>query len=212
VALLPGSRNQEIERNLPTLVRAATRIHEACPDTRFLCACFRTGQRHFVDAYLRRHPLAAVETHVGRTAEIIHLARTCIAVSGSVSLELLHRGRPSAIVYRIGRLDLWVCRRFMTSPYITLVNLLAERELFPEFLTDRCPAEAVAEKVVAWLQNPELHAEACADLAALRQRVAVPGACRRAAAYVLSQCRATAPIATGAAGFDRLPGRTPLAS
>jgi lipid-A-disaccharide synthase len=193
VGLLPGSRNQEVERNLPTLVRAASHIQEACPDTRFLFACYRPSQRRAVDNYLRRRPLPAAETHVGRTAEIIHLARACVAVSGSVSLELLYRGRPSAVVYRVGRLDLRVGRLLMTSQYISLVNLLAGQELFPEFLTDRCPAGAVAGQVVRWLQDAKAYTQVCDELAALRRRVAVPGACLRAAQYILSHL--TLPLA-----------------
>src|SRR5687768_13241398 len=53
VALLPGSRDQELKRNLSTLVRAAVTIHQARPDTRFLVACFKEEQRRRVDAYLR---------------------------------------------------------------------------------------------------------------------------------------------------------------
>src|SRR5262249_20715997 len=144
VGLLPGSRTQEVERNLSTLVRAARRVHAARPDTRFLVACFKPAHRAHVEAYLRRHPLPCVEPCVGRTPEIIHLAHACVAVSGSVGLELLYRGKPSVVLYRIRRLDLKVCNLFKTSRYISLVNLLAGKELFPEYLTDRCEAEAIA--------------------------------------------------------------------
>jgi lipid-A-disaccharide synthase len=112
VALLPGSRTQEVTRNLSTLVRAAARIHAARPDTRFLVACFKDVQRDTVAAYVRDRGLP-IETFVGRTPEIIRAARACVAVSGSVGLELLYHGKPSVVVYRIRRLDLAVARRFM---------------------------------------------------------------------------------------------------
>jgi lipid-A-disaccharide synthase len=102
-----------------------------------------------------------------------------------VGLELLHHNKPSVVVYRIRSFDLRVCRRFITSRYISLVNLLAEKELFPEFLTDRCEAEGIAEKVLGWLNDPAAYAATCNELAALRRRVAAPGACERAARYVL---------------------------
>src|SRR5206468_2395321 len=105
VGLLPGSRTQEVTRNLPTLVRAAARIHAARPDTRFLVACFREAHRQTVEAHLRGRGLP-VEAFVGRTPEVIRAARACLAVSGSVGLELLYHGKPSAVVYRVGRLDL----------------------------------------------------------------------------------------------------------
>src|SRR5205814_9808435 len=126
------------------------------------------------------------EVHVGRTPEIIHLARGCVAVSGSVGLELLYHGKPSAVVYRISRLDLAVARRVMTTPYISLVNLLAGKELFPEFLTDRCEADAVGEHILGWLDDPAAYECLCGELAALRDRVAAPGACERVARWLLA--------------------------
>jgi lipid-A-disaccharide synthase len=200
IGLLPGSRTQEVERNLPTLLRVAARVHEVCPDTRFLVACFRPAHERYVKSYLRRRPLPSVETHVGRTAEVIHLARACVAVSGSVTLELLYAGKPSVIIYRVGRLDLRVCRFFMTSSYISLVNLMAGRELFPEFLTDRCPAGAVAERLLGWIEDHVQYEKVCGELADLRERVALPGACRRAAEYVVA--RSEERSCRGAAAFQ----------
>jgi lipid-A-disaccharide synthase len=184
VALLPGSRTQEVGRNLPTLIEAAARVHRARPDSRFLMACFKPAQRDYAETRLRGRALP-VELHVGRTPEILHLAHSCVAVSGSVGLELLYHGKPSVVVYRVGALDLRVGRWFMTAPYISLVNLLAGEELFPEFLTDRCEAEAISRHVVRWLSDRPAYEEICGRLAALRSRVALPGACERTARYVL---------------------------
>ncbi|HYT89426.1 MAG TPA: lipid-A-disaccharide synthase [Gemmataceae bacterium] len=184
VALLPGSRTQEVTRNLPTLIRAATQIHRERPDARFLVACFKDTQRQLVEAQVRGLGLP-IETFVGRTPEIIRAARACVSVSGSVSLELLYHGKPSVVLYRISKFDLMVARWFMTTRYISLVNLLAEKELFPEFLTDRCEAPAIAEKVLTWLNEPAVYGERCRALAELREQVAQPGAITRAAQFVL---------------------------
>lgn len=189
IGLLPGSRNQEVERNLTTLFRAAGRIHAERPDARFLVACFKSSQRDHVAAYLQKHdPVGSlpVTLHVGRTPEIMELARACVAVSGSVGLELLYRGKPTVVVYRIGRIDLKVCNWFKTSPYISLVNLLAGKEIFPEYLSDRCEAEAVSRHILGWLNDRAAYAAVCGELAALREQVARPGACARAAESVLA--------------------------
>lgn len=185
IGVLPGSRTQELERNLASQLDAAAAVHRARPDTRFLVACFRDAHRDMVNAALARHPALPAEVHVGRTPEIIELSRACVAVSGSVTLELLYRGKPSVVVYRVGKFDLYVARKFMTSRFITLVNLLADKELFPEFLTDRCPAADVAETVLGWLEDREKYEGTCRELAELKRRVAEPGACERAATFVL---------------------------
>ena len=199
IGLLPGSRNQELELNLSTLIRAASLIHAAQPETRFLVACFKPAHQHYVQLYLDR--LAAtrsgtlpVQTCVGRTPEIIELSHSCIAVSGSVGLELLYRQRPSVVFYRIGRIDLKVCKLFMTAPYISLVNMLAGRELFPEFLTDRCEAPAIAGHVLGWLTEPENYQKLRRELQELRDQVGESGACERAARFVLSKVEERRPL------------------
>lgn len=202
VGLLPGSRNQEVERNLSTLIRSAGTIHAARPDTRFLVACFKSSHQEYVEEYLNRFAVKhlkesarfPIEVCAGRTPEIIELSRACIAVSGSVGLELLYRGRPSVVLYRIGRIDLKVCKLFKTAPYISLVNMLAGKELFPEFLTDRCESEAIAGSVLRWLDEPESHQAVCDELTQLRAQVGEPGACERAAEFIMEKIKKKRPL------------------
>jgi lipid-A-disaccharide synthase len=191
IGLLPGSRTQEITHNLSSLVRAAAYVHAARPDVRFRFACFREAHRQTIESYLGRHGNLPVEAHVGRTPEIIELAHATMAVSGSVGLELVYRGKPSVVVYRIRPLDLKICNYFKTSPFISLVNMLAGKEVFPEFLTDRCEAKAMGEHVLRWLNDPAAYAQTCADLADLRSRVAQPGACGRVAEYIVHALQTT---------------------
>jgi len=186
VALLPGSRSQEVATNFAGMLAAAGKIHMARPDVRFLVAAF--NDRH---AALARAAAAGVsfpiDIHVGRTQEIIELADACIAVSGSVSLELMYRAKPTVIIYRVTRLLRWLARRFVNLRYITLVNLLANEEVFPEFLTSVDQSEHVADHVIDWLANPLKHSAASEKIVALRDRVALPGACDRAADFLLNE-------------------------
>src|SRR5581483_10615966 len=147
VALLPGSRNQEVAANFAMMLSAATKVHAACPDARFLVAAF--SERHAAAI----HPAVAasglpVAVHVGRTPEIIELADACVAVSGSVSLELMFRAKPTVIVYRMSPVSLWLARRLVKLPYFTLVNLLAGQELFPEIASSRDESERIAGHVL----------------------------------------------------------------
>ena len=194
VAILPGSRNQEVHYNLATLVRAAARVHAARPDVRFLIASYKEAQREETAAYVRDKGLP-IEVHVGRTPEIIHLAHSCLAVSGSVSLELLYQLKPSTIIYRVDPIDLRLSAYLRTSRFITLVNLLAEEELYPEFLTDRCEAEGMSGHILRWLNEPEQYEAVRKRLMEVRDQVAEPGACDRAARFVLAALAAKAKAA-----------------
>jgi lipid-A-disaccharide synthase len=185
IGLLPGSRSQEVEHNWPTLLGAARRIHAVRPETRFLVAGFRQEHAERIQGCLTTDDHAFVEVCVGRTPEILDLAHSCIAVSGSVGLELLYRGRPAVVIYRVPAVLLRLIWIFKKSPYISLVNLLAEKELFPEYLSDRCEAETAAGHVLHWLADEAAYRTVCKELACLRERVAKPGACERAAEVIL---------------------------
>jgi lipid-A-disaccharide synthase len=184
IALLPGSRHLELKRNLPSLVDAARIIHARRPDTRFLVACLKA--RHADE--LRPHLAGAgvpIEVHHGRTPEITHLAHSCVAVSGSVSLELLFRGKPAAVVYRLPWGLIALGKVLLRVKYVTLVNLLADRLLFPEYVTTRHSGAELAGHVLHWLEDRAAYETLCGELTQLRRQVAEPGACDRAAAAVL---------------------------
>ncbi|MCX7699691.1 MAG: hypothetical protein N2039_02315, partial [Gemmataceae bacterium] len=123
------------------------------------------------------------------TPEAFHAADVALAVSGSVSLELLNATTPAVVTYRIHRFQ-WVLKAmFMKSKYMSLVNILADEELFPEFLSCGCRGREMGEAVLRWLNLPEERERLRRRLADLRQQLAVPGACRRAAQYILETCR-----------------------
>jgi lipid-A-disaccharide synthase len=189
VALLPGSRNQELAHNVPSLLRAAGLIHARRPDVRFLVACLQAEHARQVAQQADATGLP-VEVHAGRTPEIIHLAHSCLAVSGSVSLELLYRGKPSVMLYRHDWLHIALAHLLMRCEYITLVNLLAGRELFPEYFAVRCVAPELAGHVLRWLDDRNAYEALRGELAVLRHRVAEPGACARAARAILETAEA----------------------
>jgi lipid-A-disaccharide synthase len=184
IALLPGSRRQEIECNVPVLLRAAERVHARRPDVRFLAACLRPEQARRVREQAHGSGLP-LEVHDGRTPEIIDLAHSCLAVSGSVSLELLFRAKPAVVLYKVNPGGMLLSWLFQKCRYISLPNLLADKPLFPEYLTAGCPANDMAEHVIGWLNDDTAYGKLRMELAALRERVALPGACERAAERVL---------------------------
>ena len=155
VLLLPGSRTQELSKNLPTLLKAAGRLAARHPKARFLVAGL--NDRHAVlirkiidDAGVRLH----IEVHAGRTPELIRLADIAWAVSGSVGLELMMEAVPTVVLYKIRSWELWVARWFIRTPYISLVNLLAGAEVMPEYLTGRDVSPELAAWAGAWLEHP----------------------------------------------------------
>ena len=219
VLLLPGSRGQELDANLGSILAAAVTIRRQVPEARFSLAALH--ERHAARA---REAIAgsgelrdlAIDVSAGRARELIATATAAIAVSGSVSLELLASRVPTVIVYRIGGFDYLVQSFFRHARFITLVNLLAAREpigpvqptlmppwgvppadpeaVFPEYLAVGDPADRAAGHVVEWLRDPVALARARTRIEAVAARVAHSGSAARAAAAVLAIAGGAAPV------------------
>lgn len=207
VTILPGSRTQEVEKNLAAFLDAAEKVRKQVPDVRFAVSPFREKHAQMVRQMLVKRGIDAT-VHVGKTPELIHLADCCMAVSGSVSLELLFHAKPTVIQYKITSLEFFVQKFFRKVKYITLVNLLttdelfpkdvtpydpsqpdADRVLFPEYLTCEDKSAQVAAHVVEWLTDDSARRQRVAQLEALREKVGHGGAASQAADYILGALR-----------------------
>ena len=147
VTILPGSRSQEVQNNLRWFLKAAALVRAAVPEARLAIAAFKPKQADIARRQVARSGLP-IEVHVGKTPELIRLADCCMAVSGSVSLELLCQAKPTVILYWINRLAYWVQGFFRKVKYITLVNLLTADELYPDDLTPYDPAQPDADRIL----------------------------------------------------------------
>jgi lipid-A-disaccharide synthase len=183
VAILPGSRTQELIRNVPIMLRAAAIMARDRPGTRFLVGCLKPRHAELFEQLMRQSGLdvPGLEIHQGKTPEVIRLADAAWAVSGSVGLELMAEALPTVVLYKVRPLDLLIARPFIKARFISLVNLLADSEVMPEYLTDRDVSDELARWALRWLADPAERRRASEALRALRDRVAAPGASGRAA-------------------------------
>jgi lipid-A-disaccharide synthase len=195
VAILPGSRTQELIRNMPVFLRAAGILAERRPGVRFAVACLHERHQALARAMIAEAGASSlpIEVFAARTPELIRLADIAWAVSGSVGLELMVEALPSVVLYKVRRFDLWVARWFIKAKFISLVNLLADAEVMPEYLTGRDVSGEIAGWGERWLASPVERAQAAAALASLRDRVAVPGASDRAAERIAAALQTPSP-------------------
>lgn len=203
VTILPGSRTQEVVANLKTFLRVAAVVRDAVPEVRFAIAAFKAEHAEMARREVSTMGLP-VEIHAGRTPELIRMADCAMAVSGSVSLELLYHEKPTVILYQISPLAYRIQEIFRRVKYITLVNLLADEDplsdntaaratpiapeqmLFPEFLTHEDKSDQIAAQVIQWLADPAARQSRVDALGQLKARVAHRGSCSRAAEYILA--------------------------
>jgi lipid-A-disaccharide synthase len=124
LTLLLGSRNQEVTANLDDFILTVEYVKEIIQDIQPVFAAYNQTHANIIHRRLTELNLTIPIT-VGRTTELIRAADCCLAVSGSVSLELLAYNKPTIIYYKVGKIPLLIQRFFRHTKYITLVNLLA---------------------------------------------------------------------------------------
>ncbi|WP_404309792.1 lipid-A-disaccharide synthase [Neorhodopirellula lusitana] len=198
VAVLPGSRDHEVERNFPVMLETIRRLDRDGVGSR----SDASNVRYAVAAYRDRHCLwcrqqlseadhdLPIDFFVDRTSEIIEAAHCAMMVSGSVSLELMARGTPAAVIYRIGRVLHAVGKRVLKVHSVTLPNLMAGRKVFPEFISvgDVEPAiDFLHETTRAMLCDSFYYNRVRSEMEQLRQAYGQPGASERAAEFLSNQ-------------------------
>jgi len=168
IALLPGSRLGEMERLAAPFIETAVACLAARPGLRFAVPLVNPRLHAFFLAALQRLapdlPVTLVE---GRGREVIAAADCVLTASGTATLETLLLKRPMVVGYRVHPFtyELLTRLRLVKVHYAAMANLLAGRELAPEFLQDRCRADLLAPAILALLDDPARVAAIAAEYA-----------------------------------------------
>mgnify|MGYP001244315483 CR=1 FL=1 len=182
IALLPGSRKQEIDHHMTPLVAAARRIREAHPRAAFLLPLAHTIDRARVEPKVADEPSITIVE--GRTYDVLAAVDAALAASGTVTLEAALIGTPIAVFYRTSASTYWIAKRFYKRPHISLPNIIAEREIVEEILQDEMTPQRLAEAALSLL-DPARRERIREGYDEVRRRLGGPGAVGRAADAVL---------------------------
>lgn len=187
LVLLPGSRLWEAKRNARILLDAAAILRKRMDRLQIHVAAFNDAIGQYIRSRLdERH--GSVSIHVQHTRELLASADAAIAVSGSVSLELLHFEVPSVIVYSIPWHWNYLLKPLLLhTPYVSLVNLIAGRAVFPEFIGSRLRGGDIADSVARLLSSTPERESVRRTLGRLRHAYGEPGASAAAAEHLLKR-------------------------
>lgn len=157
VALLPGSRAQEIALLTPLFLRAARVCIQQLPHLRFILAAANNARYLQLEQILQQPEFKDLPVQIirERAQTAIAAADAVLAASGTVTLEVLLIKRPLVIAYRLAPLTWAIAKRIIKLP-IGLPNLLAGYYLVPEFLQDWVTPEVLAHSLLERLTQPEL--------------------------------------------------------
>jgi len=182
VALLPGSRRNELRQILPVLVEAAALIRRAVPAVQFLVA----RAPHLGDELFA--PLGAIGPVAlvdGQADQVLAAADLAIVASGTVTVQAALHECPMIVVYRLSALTYRLGRPFVRVDTFAMANLVAGRRVVPELIQDDFTPAAVAEHAIGLLRDPQRRDAMRRELQAVRAAIGPPGASARAAQIVL---------------------------
>ena len=188
VALLPGSRRNEIRDSLPLQIRTARELRARVPNSRFALAIAPSISRADVETALAALPEAAelgLTLHEDRTYDVISAADVALTKPGTVTVEIALLGTPMVVAARANPLTAAIGRRVIKVPSLTMVNLIAGAPVVPEFVQQAAQPARVAGALEVLLTSECGNAQR-KRLADVRERLGGGGASRRAAQIALS--------------------------
>ena len=177
IALLPGSRRQEIASMLPLMLKMVPRF----PDHRFVVAAAPSVPDEVYAQLIGNSPVEVVK---GRTYEVLATAHAALVTSGTATLEAALLGVPLVICYRGSALNVWLARRLVNIKFIGLANLIMGREVVTELIQSDLNEERLEKELRALIGNGDRRNAILKDLEQLRQRLGGPGASRKVAMAV----------------------------
>lgn len=190
IAILPGSRTMEIQRNWPVITKVVSRVHAQNPNAKFLVANYRDKHMDYCKENASDLPKDVnLEYHLSKTSEIIEASTCTLMVSGSVSLEVLAREKPAIVFYRSPLILFLMVKLMVYCKYMTLPNLMAKKEVLPEFpfcFQAKKRVKLISNLLNSWLSNPVLMHSKQKEIQDLKSKVVQPGATNRVANFLLS--------------------------
>ncbi len=155
LSVVPGSRPGEARRMLPIFGPALNMIREKHPDLRVVIPV-ADAAADLVSLLTRDWPFPVVFASPADRFDAFAASDAAMAKSGTVTLELALADVPMVVAYRVSPATAFVVRRLISIKYASLVNLLNEREVVPEFLQENCTPERLAAGVEALLSSSEV--------------------------------------------------------
>jgi lipid-A-disaccharide synthase len=187
VALLPGSRPNELHRIVPVLAAAVPRIASAVVGTQFIVA----RAPNLADSFFLpfQGTGATVRVVEGATDDVLAASDAVITASGTATVQTALHDKPMVVVYRLSPVTYKLGKPLVRVSMFSMVNLVAGERVVQELIQEDCTPDRVAAETVELLTNPDRVADMKEQLAMVRQKLGGPGASGRAADAILDVAR-----------------------
>lgn len=155
IAMLPGSRQSEVNRHAELFIETAAHIKRDYPNVRFLVPLVTRQTRNIFEKTLeaRGYQDIPIQLLFGHAHDAMEASDFVLAASGTATLEAALLKRPMIITYRMSRLSWFVLKRMQYLPYVGLPNILAKRFIVPELLQDNATPEKISNTMHEMLED-----------------------------------------------------------
>lgn len=155
LAVLPGSRGNEIRFQGEIFLRAAAALRERLGGLRVAIPAASPQRRQELEALVERFPQLARDTLIveGRSREVMTAADAVLLTSGTAALETMLCHRAMVVAYRMAPASHWLARRLVKTRWISLPNLIAQENLVPELIQDAVTVENIVETLLPWFED-----------------------------------------------------------
>ncbi|MEZ2337499.1 lipid-A-disaccharide synthase [Mucilaginibacter sp. RCC_168] len=178
IALLPGSRKQEISNLLPDMISIAERF----PEHQFVIAGAPSFKQDYYDQFLNGENIPVL---FDATYNLLSHAHAAVVASGTATLETALFHVPQVVVYKGNTLTIAIARMLVKLNFISLVNLIMNKGVVKELIQEDCTTARISEEVDLLINNKEHRQKVLTDYAELDIRMGQPGASAKTAALIV---------------------------
>ena len=194
IGLFPGSRSREVRKIFPVMIEAARQLLQLKPTLRFQIAA-ASGElaREMSEQLADRQ---AIEIAVGQTATIMQRAFVGMVASGSATLEAAYFGMPFVLIYKVAWPTYVAARLVVNVDFLGMPNLLAAKEVVPEFIQHEAKPDAIVKAVRLLMEDSPARDRMISDFDRISSKLGGTGASERAAQAILEELQTGAPSTT----------------
>lgn len=156
LAILPGSRHSEVEMLSADFLKTAKILHKQFSDIHIVVPLVNQKRREQFEI-IRQQIAPELTVHMldGQARDAMISADATLLASGTAALECMLTKCPMVVGYRMKPFTFWLAKRLVKTPYVSLPNLLAEKEIVKELLQEECQPELLAQQLMPLLEGGE---------------------------------------------------------
>ena len=145
LCLAPGSRKQEVQALLPVFLDAASRLSKLINQKIIIAIPAQEQLKQFIVSYSSELPIILVDEQDKQM--LFSSADLALSKSGTITTELAFYKIPMVVAHKVNKFSYWLLKKMIKVAYVTIINLLAGKEIIPELLQDKCKAELIADEL-----------------------------------------------------------------